>query len=144
MAKLITKDLSLKIRKLMLDGANIKTMREALDISEGTWDYWYWDNTEIGNTGQGFRDFVNKTKQERIVRRAESNLEVLLGSEDERVQADMTKFSLETIGKDMGYSKKTHTDLTSDGKPINVSFDPSLSSRHANSDTSTSEDSEEQ
>lgn len=36
---------------------------------------------------------------------------------------------------------ETKTDLTSDGKPITISFDPSLQTRHAQTPQSTTEDS---
>jgi hypothetical protein len=113
----LKRELALNIRKLMLEEVNIKGIREALDIKEGSWDYWYWNNSTPDDMSKGFRDFINGVKHERIVRKAESNVEVLLSSEDERVMADMTKFSLETLGKKT-YSKRTETDLTTNGKEL--------------------------
>lgn len=90
----------LKIRELTLEYKNDKEIAEILEIPIGTWDYWKWKNY------QGFADKLLSYKHERILRKAESNVEVLLASEDERVAADITKFSLETLGK-ANYSKRS-------------------------------------
>jgi transposase len=94
----------LKIKELTLQYKNEKEIAEILKVSIGTWDYWKWKNY------QGFADKLLTYKHERIIRKAESNVEILLESEDERVVADMTKFSLETLGKS-NYSKKTESDI---------------------------------
>lgn len=101
----------LKIRDLYLEGNNEKQICEILDIPLNTWNYWKWKNY------QSFADKLLSYKHERILRKAESNLEVLLESEDERVMADMTKFSLETLGKNAGFTKRN--ELTGkDGKDL--------------------------
>lgn len=89
----------LKIRDLILDYKTEKEIAEILEVPTGTWDYWKWKNY------QGFADKILSYRHERILRKAEANVEVLLESEDERVLADMTKFSLETLGKN-NYSKR--------------------------------------
>jgi len=94
----------LKIKELFLQYKTEKEIAEILEVPIGTWDYWKWKNY------QGFSDKLLSYKHERIIRKAESNVEVLLASEDERVVADMTKFSLETLGKS-NYSKKTESDI---------------------------------
>ena len=114
-----TKELSLEIRKLILEGMSYVDIQKTLEIPAGTWDVWYYENRLMNDKSQGFRDLVNNTKQERIIKKAEANLEVLLDSEDERVRGDMTKFSLETIGKDKGYTKRTEQ-TGKNGAPLTV------------------------
>lgn len=105
------KDFFLKIRELILDGCTYKEVQETLGIPKGTWNRWYYENLD------NFQDILMTYRHERILRKAEANVEVLLESEDERVMADMTKFSLETLGKDKGFSKRT--ELTGkDGKDL--------------------------
>lgn len=100
----------LKIRNLVHDYKTEAEMQQILDIPKGTWDYWKWKNYN------GFQDKLIAYRHERILKKAESNVEVLLDSEDERVVADITKFSLETLGKS-NYSKRS--ELTGkDGKDL--------------------------
>ena len=99
----------LKIRELYLDGKNEKQIAEILEVPIGTWDYWKWKNY------QGFSDKLLSYKHERIIRKAEANLEQLLDGEDDKIRADLSKFALETLSKKQ-YSKRS--DLTSDDKPI--------------------------
>jgi hypothetical protein len=99
----------LKIRELYLDGKNEKQIAEILEVPIGTWDYWKWKNY------QGFSDKLLSYKHERIIRKAEANLEQLLDGEDEKIRADLSKFALETLSKKQ-YSKRS--DITSDDKPI--------------------------
>jgi len=101
----------LKIKELFLDGKTEKEIQEILEIPAGTWDFWKWKNY------QGFSDTLLSYKHERIIQKAESNLEQLLGGDDDRIRADLSKFALETLAK-KNYSKKTETDITSAGKPI--------------------------
>jgi hypothetical protein len=109
----------LKIKELVLEGKTEKEMQEILDIPSGTWDYWKWKNYH------GIVDKLLEYKHARILMKAEANVEVLLESEDERVMADMTKFSLETLGKDKGYSKRTEM-TGKDGKELKITFDSSF------------------
>lgn len=99
----------LKIKELYLDGKNEKQIAEILEVPIGTWDYWKWKNY------QGFADRLLSYKHERIIRKAEANLEQLLDGEDDKIRADLSKFALETLSKKQ-YSKRS--DLTSDDKPI--------------------------
>jgi hypothetical protein len=101
----------LKIRELVLNGDTEEIMQQKLDIPKGTWDYWKWKNYE------SFQDKLLSYRHERMLRKAELNIEVLQESEDERVNLQANTFVLETLGK-KDYSKKTETDITSGGKPI--------------------------
>jgi len=93
----------LKIKELVLQGQTEAEMQEILEIPKGTWDYWKWKNYE------GFQDKLIMYKHERILTKAEANVEVLLASEDERVVADMTKFALERLNKKTYSSRVENT-----------------------------------
>lgn len=107
----LTEELTLKIRSLVLDQIEYTKIHEILDIASGTWDYWVYKNYH------GFRDNLNKWKHERMIKKAEVKVDVLMDSEDDRVALNAATFTLETLGK-LDYSKKTETDITSAGKPI--------------------------
>lgn len=109
----------LKIRELVLQGTSELEMQKILDIPSGTWDYWKWKNY------QGFADKLMTYRHDRILAKAEANVEVLLESEDERVVADITKFSLETLGKDKGFSKRIEQ-TGKDGEALRIVFDDSF------------------
>lgn len=59
----------------------------------------------------------NISRRRRLLNKAESNLETLLDSKDERVKGDMTKFVAKTLGKDVGYSER-HEHTGKDGKDL--------------------------
>jgi hypothetical protein len=100
----------LKIRELYLDGQTEDSIQQILDIPKGTWNYWKYTNFH------NFADILLSYRHERMIRKAEANVELLMSSEDERVQADMSKFVLETVGK-KNYSKRS--ELTgADGKDL--------------------------
>lgn len=101
----------LKIRDLYLDGKNEKEIAQILEIPIGTWDFWKWKNY------QGFNDKLLSYKHERIIQKAEINLEQLLEGDDDKIRADLSKFALEKLNR-KHYSTKTETDITSGGKPI--------------------------
>ena len=103
----------LKIRDLVIDNVSEKEIAKILDIPLGTWDYWKWKNY------QGFNDKLLSYKHERMLRKAEANIEVLQESEDERVNLQANTFVLETLGKNK-YSKKTEQEgkLTLEIQPI--------------------------
>lgn len=105
----------LKIKDLYLDGKNEKEIAEILDIPLNTWNYWKWKNY------QSFSDKLLSYKHERMIQKAEANVEVLMESEDERVQADISKFVLETVGK-KNYSKRSELSGV-DGQPLQITFD---------------------
>lgn len=96
----LTKELTLKIRQGVLDHKEYKKIQEELDIPTGTWDYWVWDNYH------GFRDSLNQWKHERMVKKAERKVDILIESEDERVALEASKFTLKTLDKE-NYSEKT-------------------------------------
>lgn len=100
----------LKIKQMYLDGANEKTISESLSVPYDTWVYWKWKNY------QGFADKLLSYKHERILLKAEANLEQLLEGEDERIRADLSKFALETLNK-RHYSKRTEQ-TGADGKAL--------------------------
>lgn len=100
----------LKIKSMYLDGMNEKSISESLDIPYDTWVYWKWKNY------QGFSDKLLSYKHERILQKAETNIEALMSSEDERVKADVSKFALETLNKKY-YSKRTEQ-TGSEGKEL--------------------------
>lgn len=99
-SQLDDKEFFLKIRELVLDGKTYKEIQEILDIPLGTWNHWYYNNTH------NFQDILLSYKHERMIKKAESNIEVLQESEDERVSLQANTFVLETLGKNK-YSKKT-------------------------------------
>jgi len=101
----------LKIRNLVLEGLTEEKMQEILEIPKGTWDYWKWKNYE------SFQDKLMQYRHERMIRKAEANIEVLQESEDERVNIQANTFILETLAK-KNYSKRTDMDITTAGKPI--------------------------
>lgn len=99
----------LKIKELYLEGKSEKEIQQILEVPAGTWDYWRWKNY------QGFADRLLSYKHERMIQKAEMNLEVLQDSEDERVSLQANTFILETLSK-KNYSKRT--DLTTNDKEI--------------------------
>lgn len=113
---LLTEELTLSIRKLYLDGLNYKSIQETLDINPSTWDRW------VHLDYKDFRKNLQSWKREKLIRKAELNLEVLMDSEDERVKTSNTQFTLETLGKEDGYSKRTEV-TGKDGKELKISFD---------------------
>jgi len=102
----------LKIRELVLNGDTEEVMQQKLEIAKGTWDYWKWKNYE------SFQDKLLSYRHERMLRKAEMNIEVLQESEDEKVNLQANTFVLETLGK-KNYSKRS--ELTGeDGQAINM------------------------
>jgi hypothetical protein len=99
-----------EIKELVLDGLNLREIAEALDISYATMRDWEYENYK------GFSDRMLSFKHERILTKAETNIEVLLDSEDERVQADISKFALERLNKKVYSTRVENTGA--DGKDI--------------------------
>lgn len=108
---LLTEELTLKIRQQVLEGVNYKVIQSSLDINENTWDTWVYKNY------QGFRDTLMEWKKERLIRKAEKLSDEILDAEhiDEkgklntdiiRVKQKESEFVRETLGKDVGYSKR--------------------------------------
>lgn len=96
----LTTELTGKIRRLVLDGLRYNKIQEVLGIAPHTWDMWVYKDY------QDFRKNLNSWKKERFVKKAEKNIDELLDCFDFKVKADITKFTLETLGKDDGYSKR--------------------------------------
>lgn len=112
------KDFFLKIRELILGGCTYEEVQESLDIPKGTWNHWYYNNTH------NFQDILMSYRHERMLRKAEANIEVLQDSEDERVALQANTFVAETIGKGRGFSKRIEQ-TGPDGKelqPVLVKF----------------------
>lgn len=109
----------LKIKELVLNNKTESEMQEILDIPKGTWDYWKWKNYE------SFQDKLLSYRHERMLQKAQSNIEVLQDSEDERVNLQANTFVLETLGKDNGFSKRTEM-TGKDGKELKITFDNSF------------------
>lgn len=107
----LTDELTLQIRKLYLDGENYTNIQDILDINPSTWDRWVHLNYK------DFRVDLQNWKREKLIRKAELNLDILMDSEDERVRTSNTHFTLETLGKEEGYSKRTEM-TGKDGKDL--------------------------
>jgi hypothetical protein len=97
-----------KVRSLWLEGLNIKTICETLGVGVGTWEEYYWNNK------QGFRDFIQEVKKEEFLRNAESISRKVFNRDDDTaktlaIQQKEAEFLRETLGKDLGYSKRIET-----------------------------------
>lgn len=107
---LLDEHLFRKIRELVLDGMNLRQIAETLEISYHTMRDWEYENYK------SFSDKMLSYKHERLLQKAESNLEVLMDAEDDRVKLDSSKFTLETLNKKF-YSKRTEN-TGADGKEL--------------------------
>lgn len=97
-----------KIRTLWLQNESIKSICETLGIPIGTWDSYYFLNK------YGFRDFVNSVKKEAFVNSAEKVSREIMEMEVKSakvlsIKQKESEFLRETLGKDMGYSKRIET-----------------------------------
>lgn len=97
-----------KIRTLWLQGESIKNICKTLGISDGTWDNYYFMNR------YGFRDFVNSVKKEAFINSAEKVSREIMEMEVKSakvlsIKQKESEFLRETLGKDMGYSKRIET-----------------------------------
>ena len=135
----LNKELCLKIRKEVLNGANYVQTRKKLDIAEGTWDSWYWEDKQIPDMVQGFRTFVKQAKYERMMKQVEANLDDFLymsdQTEDGRIDPQLaklrqktTEFVAERLGK-IDFSTRSENDITSKGEKINFVLNEDLSKR---------------
>ena len=125
---ILAKALCLKIRKQILEGDTYVQIRKDLDIAEGTWDSWYWEDKQIPDIKQGFRQFVKFAKYERMMEAVNTNLEDFLYLDDlkedgkkdpalAKLRQDTTKFVAERLGK-IDFSTKVEQDITSNGKEL--------------------------
>lgn len=101
-----------KIKDLVLDGMNLRQISESLEIPYATMRDWDYENYK------GFSDKLLSYKHERLLQKAESNLEVLLDAEDDRLKGDMTKFTLESLNKRF-YSKRQEQ-TGADGEQLTI------------------------
>lgn len=108
---LLTEELTLQIRKLVLQGVPYNEIQATLNIIDNTWDSWVYRDT------QGFRGLLTEWKKERLIRKAEKLSDEILDADhiDEkgkfntdvmRVKQKEAEFVRETLGKDTGYSKR--------------------------------------
>lgn len=111
-SQLEDKEFLLKIRDLVLDNKSEVEMQEILGVPKGTWNTWKYTNFH------NFSDLLLTYKHERMIRKAESNIEVLQESEDERVNLQANTFILETLAKN-NYSKRNEV-TGKDGQAILV------------------------
>ncbi len=102
---LLDEHLFRKIKDLVLEGMNLREISEALEIPYATMRDWEYENYK------SFSDKMLSYKHERMLRKAEANVEVLQDSEDEKVSLQANTFVLETIGK-RSYSKKIENELS--------------------------------
>lgn len=109
-------DITLKVRKLYLDGQSYINIQKELDIPANTWDSWVYKDYK------DFRTNLQKFKHERIIRKAEAELEVLMESEDERIKTSNLQFALKTLAKDQGYSERQEI-TGKDGENLKIVFD---------------------
>jgi hypothetical protein len=88
-----------KIKQSILDGNDLKETAKVCDINEGTLYQYHSHNVS------SIADKIQTWKHERMLRKAEKNIEELQDEEDKRIKLDANKFVLETLGKKK-YSKK--------------------------------------
>jgi hypothetical protein len=96
----LTDELTLEIRKLVLEQLPYKDIQQILGVAPGTWDGWVYNNTK------DFRDLLSQWKHERMVKKAEVKVDALIDSEDENVALKASTFTLETLGKEK-FSKRS-------------------------------------
>jgi hypothetical protein len=109
----LTENTFAEIRKLVLIGKNMKETAEILDISYNTMSKWSSDN---------FGSFADKWlsyEHERKLQKAESKVESLIDSKDEKISLQASTFIVETLGKNKGYSKRQEV-TGKDGKDLMV------------------------
>ena len=108
----LTQELTLKIRDAVLDNKKYKDIRKELGINENNWDTWVFKDF------QGFRADLQNWKHERMVKKAEKQLNILITSDDERVSLNASQFTLSRLNKKK-YSDRT--ELTgADGKDLTM------------------------
>lgn len=116
----LSDELCLEIRDLVLLGKKELEIAKELEIDLKTFEHWIWRNY------QGFADKWLTYKHERMLKKAERNLDEFLDMDPESnpkreaVKADITKFVSETLGK-KSFSKRT--ELTgAEGGEINLKW----------------------
>lgn len=127
----LSSKLTNKVRTLLLQGMDIKHIQRITGINKSNWDTWYHDNY------LNFRDFVNDTRRERLLRLAEDVSDTILSLPDTKVmlvkhptlkdedgepvyvevetkqletlrlKQSEAEFVRETLGRTEGYAKRT-------------------------------------
>jgi hypothetical protein len=98
-----------KVRTMWLENMSITDICKRLEISTGTWDSYYWLNKN------GFRDFVNSIKKEAFINNAEkisreiTSIDAKNNAKLLSIKQKEAEFLRETLGKDLGYSKRVET-----------------------------------
>lgn len=77
---LLTEELTLQIRKLVLEGMKYKEIQEKLKINPSTWDRWVWLDYK------DFRKNLTEWIHERIVKKAQKNLEEFVDMPIEKLE----------------------------------------------------------
>lgn len=90
---ILTDELSLQIRRLVLNRLEIVDIQKELNILPNTWDSWYYRNT------QGFRDLMTQWRHERMIKKAEQVIDDSLHSDDEKIKLDAAKYTTERLDK---------------------------------------------
>lgn len=107
----LDKELSIRIKKLILEGKNYKETAEIIEIPYDTFLGWVEKNYE------GFGDLMVTYRHERMLRKAEKNIEdyadmkagELKDPKWAKVHADVNIFIAETLGR-TNYHKKKEVD----------------------------------
>ena len=98
-----------RIRTLWLKDLPIVDICKELNLNTGTWDNYYYLNKN------GFRDFVNNIKKEKFLQNAETISKEVFEIKAENnakllsIKQKEAEFLRETLGKDLGYSKRIET-----------------------------------
>jgi len=108
----LTQELTLKIRDAVLDNKKYKDIRKELGINENNWDTWVFKDF------QGFRADLQNWKHERMVKKAEKQLNILITSDDERVSLNASQFTLSRLNKKKYSDRVEHTGA--DGKDLTM------------------------
>jgi hypothetical protein len=120
----LTEDLTLEIRKHVLDGTSYGEIQRLLSITDSAWDRWVWLDYK------DFRSKLNEWKKERMIKKAEKNLEEMLDMpvnvlDDDvvvtepalvKIKQDTSKFVVERLNKDEYSSRQENTGK--DGKDL--------------------------
>ena len=121
-----------KIKQSILDGNDLKETAKVCDINEGT--LYQYHSHNISNIA----DKIQMWKHERMLRKAEKNIEELQDEEDKRIKLDANKFVLETLGKKK-YSKKQEVEHSGDVNTVigfNIIIDEDNADIKTNEETS--------
>ena len=102
---MLDENLFKKIRDCVMEGMNLREIAKACEINEGTFYVYHSDNY------LNLADKIEGWKRDRRIKLAEVNVDEFLSLDTEdkekiKIKADITKFVLETLGKDKGFSKR--------------------------------------